>query len=86
MVIGVELHCFGVRMENGRSLDSTFCKKMGSQFNVEESNDSRVDDLTKLEELREVAAIQSAKHQQATRHYHACNISSHRYRFEDFVL
>jgi hypothetical protein len=30
------------------------------QFSKERSNDSRVDDLTKLEELREVAVIQSA--------------------------
>jgi hypothetical protein len=31
------------------------------QFNEEQSNDSRVDDLTRLEELREVAVIQSTK-------------------------
>jgi transposase InsO family protein len=46
------------------------------QFNEEESNDSRVDDLTRLEELREVAIIQSAKHQQAMRRHHAWNICS----------
>jgi hypothetical protein len=36
-------------------------------FNEERSDDSRVGDLTKLEELRKVAVIQSAKHQQAMR-------------------
>jgi hypothetical protein len=28
MVIGVEPHCFGVRLENGRFLDPTYCKKL----------------------------------------------------------
>jgi hypothetical protein len=37
------------------------------QFNEEQSDDSRVHGLTKLEELREAAVIQSAKHQQAMR-------------------
>jgi transposase InsO family protein len=32
-------------------------------FNEERSDNSRVDDLTKLDELREAAVIQSAKHQ-----------------------
>jgi hypothetical protein len=32
-------------------------------FSEEQSNDSQVDDLTKLEELREAAVIQSAKNQ-----------------------
>jgi hypothetical protein len=32
MVVGVELHCFGVRLENGRCLDLTFCKKPRSKF------------------------------------------------------
>jgi hypothetical protein len=36
-------------------------------FNEERSGDSRVDGLTKLEELREAAVIQSSKHQQAMR-------------------
>jgi hypothetical protein len=36
-------------------------------FNEERSDDSRVGDLTKLEELRKVAVIQLAKHQQAMR-------------------
>jgi hypothetical protein len=35
------------------------------QYSKEQSNDFLVDDLTKLEELREVAVIQSVKHQQA---------------------
>jgi hypothetical protein len=37
------------------------------QFNEEQTDDLRVDDLTKLEELREEAVIQSAKHQQSMR-------------------
>jgi hypothetical protein len=37
------------------------------QFFEEQSDNSRVDDLTKLEELREAAVIQSTKHQQAMR-------------------
>jgi hypothetical protein len=32
MVIGVELRCFGVRMENRRFLDPTFYKKLRSKF------------------------------------------------------
>jgi hypothetical protein len=36
-------------------------------FNEEQSDDSQVDDLTRLEELHEAAVIQSAKHQQAMR-------------------
>jgi hypothetical protein len=32
MVVGVELHCFRVRLENGRFLDLTFCKKLRSKF------------------------------------------------------
>jgi hypothetical protein len=47
---------------------------------------SRVDDLTKLEKLREAAVIQSAKHQQAMRRYHTHNISSQSFRVRDFVL
>jgi hypothetical protein len=38
----------------------SFCVQ---HFNKEQLDDSRVDDLTRLEELREVAVIQSAKHQ-----------------------
>jgi hypothetical protein len=32
MVVGVELRCFGVRLENGRCLGLTFCKKPRSKF------------------------------------------------------
>jgi hypothetical protein len=32
MDIGVELCCFGVRLENGGCLDLTFCKKLRSKF------------------------------------------------------
>jgi hypothetical protein len=32
MVMGVELRCFRVRLENGRFLDPTFCKKPRSKF------------------------------------------------------
>jgi transposase InsO family protein len=45
-------------------------------FNEEQSNNSRVDNLTRLEELREVVVIQSAKHQHAMRRYLAWNMSS----------
>jgi hypothetical protein len=31
MIVGVELHCFGVRLESGRFLDLTFCKKPKSK-------------------------------------------------------
>jgi hypothetical protein len=31
MVVGVELCCFGVRLENGGCLDPTFCKKPRSK-------------------------------------------------------
>jgi hypothetical protein len=41
------------------------------QFNEEQSDDSQVDDFTKLEELRKATVIQSAKEQQAMRQYHA---------------
>jgi hypothetical protein len=37
------------------------------QFSQEQSDDSRVDDLTKLKDLREAAVIQSAKYQHAVR-------------------
>jgi transposase InsO family protein len=46
------------------------------QYSKEQSNDLWVDNLTKLEELREVAVIKSAKHQQAMRRYHARNVGS----------
>jgi hypothetical protein len=32
MVVGVELRYFGVRLENGRFLDPTYCKKPRSKF------------------------------------------------------
>jgi hypothetical protein len=32
VVIGVKLRCFGVRLENGRCLDLTFCKKSRRKF------------------------------------------------------
>jgi hypothetical protein len=56
------------------------------QFNEEQSDDSRIDDLTRLEKLREAAVIQSKKHQQAMRQYHAWNVSSRSFHVEDFVL
>jgi hypothetical protein len=45
-------------------------------FSEERSDDSWVDDLTRLEELHEAVVIQSAKHQQVMRWYHAQNVSS----------
>jgi hypothetical protein len=32
MVIGVKLHYFGMRLENGRFSDPTYCKKPRSKF------------------------------------------------------
>jgi hypothetical protein len=32
MVVGAELCCSGVRLENGRFMDLTFCKKLRSKF------------------------------------------------------
>jgi transposase InsO family protein len=55
-------------------------------FNEECSDDSRVDDLTKLKELREAAVIQPSKHQQAMRRYYARNVSSCSLQVGDFVL
>jgi transposase InsO family protein len=55
-------------------------------FNEEQSDDSQVDDLTSLEELREAMVIQSAKHQQDMRRYHAQNVSSHSFQVGDFIL
>jgi hypothetical protein len=49
-------------------------------FNEEQSNDSRVDDLTRLEELREATVNQSAKHQQAMRQYHTRNVCSRSFK------
>jgi transposase InsO family protein len=43
-------------------------------FNEEQS--AQVNDLTRLEELREAAVIQSTKHQDAMRQYYSQNVSS----------
>jgi hypothetical protein len=32
MVVGGDPHCFGVRLESGRFLDLTYCKKPRSKF------------------------------------------------------
>jgi hypothetical protein len=56
------------------------------QFNEEHLDDSRIDDLTKLEELREEVVIQSTKYQQVMRQHHACNISSCSFSVGDFIL
>jgi hypothetical protein len=61
----------------------SFCVQ---QFNEEQSDDSLVDDLTRLEELREDAVIQPAKYQHAMRRYHAQNVSSHSFQVGDFIL
>jgi hypothetical protein len=55
-------------------------------FNEERLDDSRVYDLTRLEELREAVVIQSAKHQHAMRQYHTRNVSSQSFHMGDFVL
>jgi hypothetical protein len=56
------------------------------QFNEEQSDDSRVNNFTRLEEIREAAIIQLAKHQQAIRQYHTWNVSSGSFQVGDFVL
>jgi hypothetical protein len=61
----------------------SFCVQ---HFNEERSNDSKVDDLTRLEELRKATVIQSAKHQQAIRRYHARNVCSRSFQVGDFIL
>jgi hypothetical protein len=61
----------------------SFCMQ---HFNEEQLDDSRVNDLTKLDELREATVIQSAKHQQAMRRYHTRNICSHSFQVGDVVL
>jgi transposase InsO family protein len=55
-------------------------------FNEEHLDDSRVDDLTKLEKPREAAVIQLAKHQQAMRRYYGRNISSRSFQVGDFHI
>lgn len=55
-------------------------------FNEEQSDDSWVDDLTRLEELHEAAVLQSAKYQQAMRQYHARNVSSYSFQVGYFIL
>jgi hypothetical protein len=57
-----------------------------SIFNAEQLDDFRVDDLTRLEQLREAVVIQSAKHHDAMRRYHARNICSCSFKVGDFVL
>jgi hypothetical protein len=61
----------------------SFCVQ---HFNEEQSDDFKVNDLTRLEELREAAVIQSAKHQQAMRWSQAQNVHSHSFNVGDFVL
>jgi hypothetical protein len=56
------------------------------QYNELQSDDSRVDDLIRLVELREVVVIQLAKHQQAMRRYHVWNVNSCNFQVGDFVL
>jgi hypothetical protein len=55
-------------------------------FNEEQLDDSRIDKLTRLDELRKGVVIQSAKHQQAMRRYHAWNVRSRNIQVGDFVL
>jgi hypothetical protein len=55
-------------------------------LNEEQSDDSRVDDLTRVEELRQAVIFQSTKHQQAMRWYHVQNMSSSGFQVGDFIL
>jgi hypothetical protein len=61
----------------------SFCVQ---HFNEEQSDNLRVNDLTRLEKLREAVVIQLAKHQQAMRRYHTWNMSSCSFVVGDFVL
>jgi hypothetical protein len=61
----------------------SFCVQ---HFIEKQSDDSRFGDLTRLEELRKTTVIQSAKHQQAMRRFHARNICSCSFQVGDFVL
>jgi hypothetical protein len=55
-------------------------------FNKEWSDDSRLDDLTRLEKLHEAAIIQLVKHQQAMRRYYVWNVCSRSFQVGDFVV
>jgi hypothetical protein len=55
-------------------------------FSEEQLDDSRVNDLTRLEELHEATVIQLAKDQQARRPYDARNVCSHNFQVGNFVL
>jgi hypothetical protein len=57
-----------------------------NSFRGQHFNEERSDDLNKLKELCEAAVIQSAKHQQAMRRYHARNVSSRSFQVGDFIL
>jgi hypothetical protein len=61
----------------------SFCVQ---HFNEEQSDSSRVDDLARLEELREATVIQLAKYQQAIRQYHMWNVCSCNFQVGDFIL
>jgi hypothetical protein len=61
----------------------SFCVQ---HFNEEQSDDSQVHNLTKLEELCEATIIQLARHQQAMRRYHARNVCSCSFLVGDFIL
>jgi hypothetical protein len=55
-------------------------------FNEKQLDESRVDDLTRLKELREAVVTQLAKHQHAMRRYHVWNMSSCSFQVGDFIL
>jgi hypothetical protein len=55
-------------------------------FSEEQSDDSWVNDLTRLVELRVAVIIQLAKHQHAMRRYHAWNMSLRSFQVGDFIL
>jgi hypothetical protein len=58
----------------------SFCVQ---HFSEEQLDDSRVVDLTRMEELREDTVIQSAKHQESMRRYHTRNIWSRSFQVGD---
>src|SRR5438105_6902704 len=57
-------------LEATLSTELEFGSPLVRNFNERKSEDSRLDDLDRLEEARDIATIQSAKYLQGLRRYH----------------
>ena len=55
-------------------------------FNEKKSEDNRLEDLDQLEEVRDIATIQSAIYLQGLRHYHDRNVRGRAFSTGDLVL